>query len=74
MGANEKHQAAYHGVLSVHTVRGRYCDGTYRQTGHTTDGEEFDRWLAGVKAKAWDEGQQSWYATTKPANPYKENQ
>lgn len=28
------------------TVRGRYCDGTYLQTGHTTEGEDFDRWLA----------------------------
>ncbi|MGO4298426.1 hypothetical protein [Glutamicibacter sp. MCAF14] len=25
-----------------------------------------------AKASAWDEGEQSWYATTKPANPYKE--
>ena len=28
------------------TVRGRYCDGLYLQTGHTTDGQDFDRWLA----------------------------
>jgi hypothetical protein len=27
-------------------VRGRYCDGVYMQTGHTTEGEDFDRWLA----------------------------
>ena len=26
-------------------VRGRYCDGVYLQTGHTTEGEDFDRWL-----------------------------
>lgn len=28
------------------SVRGRYCDGVYVQTGHTTEGEDFDRWLA----------------------------
>ena len=28
------------------SVRGRYCDGVYLQTGHTTEGEDFDRWLA----------------------------
>lgn len=41
-------------------------------TGH----HEFMRWLdevrAEAKAEAWDEGAQSWYAATKPANPYKE--
>ena len=26
-------------------IRGRYCDGTYVQTGRTTDGDEFDDWL-----------------------------
>ena len=33
-------------------VRGRYCDGTYTQTGHTTEGDEFDAWLARVKRDA----------------------
>ncbi|WP_334121880.1 hypothetical protein [Glutamicibacter sp.] len=51
MGANEKHAATYHG-LSDDTVRGRYCDGTHAQTGHTTDGAEYDTWLARVKAEA----------------------
>lgn len=51
MGANEKHAATYQG-LSDNTVRGRYCDGTHAQTGHTTDGAEYDTWLAGVKAEA----------------------
>lgn len=51
MGADEKHAATYHG-LSDDTVRGRYCDGTHVQTGHTTDGAEYDTWLAGVKAEA----------------------
>lgn len=51
MGADEKHAATYHG-LSNDTVRGRYCDGTHAQTGHTTDGAEYDTWLAGVKAEA----------------------
>ncbi|WP_190264849.1 hypothetical protein [Glutamicibacter nicotianae] len=51
MGADEKHDATYHG-LSDDTVRGRYCDGTHAQTGHTTDGAEYDTWLAGVKAEA----------------------
>ena len=51
MGADEKHAATYHG-LSDDTVRGRYCDGTHAQTGHTTDGAEYDTWLAGVKAEA----------------------
>lgn len=30
---------------STDVVRGRYCDGVYVQTGHTTEGEDFDRWL-----------------------------
>lgn len=33
-------------------VRGRYCDGAYRQTGHTTDGGDFDAWLARVRRDA----------------------
>lgn len=43
-------QATTYRCLSYDTVRGRYCDGTHVQTGHTTDGAEYDRWLAGVKA------------------------
>lgn len=37
-------------------VRGRYCDGTYVQTGRTTDGIEFDEWLDAMLAHAWREG------------------
>lgn len=37
-------------------VRGRYCDGTYVQTGRTTDGNEFDDWLDTMLAHAWREG------------------
>ena len=37
-------------------VRGRYCDGTYVQTGRTTDGDEFDYWLDAMLANAWREG------------------
>lgn len=37
-------------------VRGRYCDGTYIQTGRTTDGDEFDDWLDAMLAHAWKEG------------------
>lgn len=33
-------------------VRGRYCDGTYHQTGHTTEGDDFDAWLARVRRDA----------------------
>ena len=33
-------------------VRGRYCDGTYVQTGHTAEGDEFDAWLDRVKRDA----------------------
>ena len=33
-------------------VRGRYCDGTYRQTGRTTEGDDFDAWLARVRRDA----------------------
>lgn len=32
-------------------VRGRYCDGVYMQTGRTTEGEDFDAWLAQHDAK-----------------------
>lgn len=52
MSANEKHDATYHGPVGDDTVRGRYCDGTYMQTGHTTDGEEYDAWLAQVRTEA----------------------
>lgn len=34
-------------------VRGRYCDGTYLQTGHTTEGDDFDAWLARVRRDAY---------------------
>ena len=37
-------------------ARGRYCDGTYLQTGHTTEGDDFDAWLARVRRDAWQEG------------------
>lgn len=43
-------------VPSDDQVRGRYCDGTYLQTGRTTDGGDFDAWLARVKRDAWEEG------------------
>ena len=39
-------------VPSDDQVRGRYCDGTYVQTGHTTDGGDFDAWLDRVKRDA----------------------
>ena len=39
-------------VPSDDQVRGRYCDGTYVQTGHTTEGNEFDAWLARVRRDA----------------------
>ena len=41
-------------VPSDDQVRGRYCDGTYVQAGHTTEGNEFDAWLARVRRDAWD--------------------
>lgn len=37
---------------SLDQVRGRYCDGTTVQTGHVTDGHEFDRAIAKVRAEA----------------------
>ena len=38
------------------SARGLYCDGTYIQTGRTTDGDEFDDWLDAMLAHAWREG------------------
>ena len=32
---------------------------------------EFDRWLAGVKAEAWDEGWVNCYYAEEDANPYR---
>lgn len=32
--------------LDDKTVRGRYCDGAYVQTGLPTDGDDYDEWLA----------------------------
>ena len=46
-------------VPSDEQVRGRYCDGTYAQTGHTTEGEDFDAWLARVRRDAKAEGWQA---------------
>lgn len=40
---------------SLDQVRGRYCDGTLVQTGHVTDGHEFDRMIAKVRAEAKQE-------------------
>lgn len=37
---------------SLDQIRGRYCDGTYTQTGQLTDGAEFDRAIAKVRAEA----------------------
>lgn len=42
--------------LTTGRVRGRYCDGTYIQTRHLTDGSEFDEWLNAMLAQAWREG------------------
>ena len=39
-------------VPSDDQVRGRYCDGAYTQTGHTTEGDDFDAWLARVRRDA----------------------
>ena len=36
---------------------------------------QFDRWLAEVKAQAWDEGQLSWYETGRGMpNPYRQGE
>ena len=32
--------------LDDETVRGRYCDGAYVQTGLPADGKDYDEWLA----------------------------
>lgn len=32
--------------LDDETVRGRYCDGAYVQTGLPADGDDYDEWLA----------------------------
>lgn len=32
--------------LDDETVRGRYCDGAYVQTGLPADGNDYDEWLA----------------------------
>lgn len=61
MGANEKHEATYHGgeyVPGTVRVRQEYING--RRFGEIYSkrdfGVEFDRWLAQVKSDAWDEG------------------
>lgn len=51
---------------------------TYRQSPNPGRATEFDRWLAGVKADAWDEGveaQMDAYGNGHDAtdNPYEEN-
>lgn len=56
MGANEKHQAAYHGTTytpSTDQVRNAY-GAHIADCNHVTKDSfnEFDRWLAGVKAEA----------------------
>lgn len=88
MGANEKHAATYHGteytpttavVHSIYmTAWNSTVDPVDQQEVQDKARDEFTRWLetvrAEAKAEAWDEGAQSWYAATKPANPYKEDQ
>lgn len=55
-------------------VRGRYCDGVYAQTGHATEGEDFDRWLARrdarpiTNAAVEDAARIYWDAVTHPGN------
>lgn len=88
MGANEKYEAAMHGhVPSTADVREEYRNG--RQFGElyskTDFRAEFDRWLATVKAEAWQEGREAgsenqihwngnWYTGghVEITNPYKE--
>lgn len=58
MGANEKYEAAMHGFIpATDEVRALYVAGTpaHRVSIHSGYAE-FDRWLASVKAEAWDEG------------------
>lgn len=37
-------------IPGLDTIRGRYCDGTYTQTGQLTDGLEFDLAIARLRA------------------------
>lgn len=60
MGANEKHEAAYHGgdyTPSERTLEGAWA--SYRHTPYQTRAvseAEFARFIAKIKAEAWDEG------------------
>ena len=84
MGANEKFDAAMHRWFDpvTESVCERFMHDCYMTDGVNTDQSraEFDRWLAVVKAEAWDEGQDSvtlyqdiYGATMEYAdNPYKD--
>lgn len=61
-------------------VRGRFAWDERVSDYHPGDKEAFDRWLRGVKAQAWEEGQQAQFAAIStrgvtvdlPVNPYRD--
>lgn len=84
MGANEKHEATYHGTTYTPTTE--QVRKHWENVGFAGTGEEFDRWLNQIRAEAWEEGfQAGWeehenpgafvndYWDAKTLNPYKEN-
>lgn len=94
MGANEKYEAAMHGVPSevrmnddLTRIKLTYADAMRAKTGvgTATFDAEFDRFIAKIKAAAWDEGREAgsenqihwngnWYTGghEEITNPYKE--
>lgn len=85
MGANEKHDATYHGgEYTPDTEIMRFLFKIGRLTRNKNVGgeqmdDEFDRWLetvrAEAKAEAWAEGHAAGEGSVKAKdNPYKENQ
>ena len=87
MGANEKHDATYHGAYTpnVDELRDAWVDNELDPLPRTQAIElvpkvqaAFDGWLetvrAEAKAEAWDEGLQEGLQGGWEDNPYKENQ
>ncbi len=79
MGADEKHDATYHGgeyTPSTDVVLAAYmeCEKRHVRTPDEKAISAFDRWLETVRAEAWAEGHAAGEGSVKAKdNPYKEN-